>query len=237
MITCPQCGLRSQPTHLHCRKCGAKLDLSAVRFDGGPLGVARYWVLRVMRLVIFVGLLLVLGLILWPTQPQGETGVQADAYAALDAMRVLERGIEREQVVYRDFTEEGVNAYLQMRLGVADEGGEEAVSGEGNVKYLNVVFTDGGFAGHIEARWSFLRLTYAVEGAFDGADDGVRLVLDRLAIGHLPMPGPLRSLILRQMQPLVQAFELERYVLDHASRIEFREGVMRLQVSPRAREN
>ncbi len=220
-VKCPSCRARNElsETALYCGKCGAKLDLSHVRFGEGPWAAMSLYVKRLIRVIVLVSLSAVLALLVWPTSPQGLPGTGEDGHACFEKLADLYEAINEGRALQRVFREEEVNGYFSVLLEEAatewPESGREL-----NVRSINLSFTESYFVVHILAEWKFLRLTYEVQARPRQHDGRFDVEALRVSLGHLPVPGPLRQRFAGRLMPLFEQMEQERYVLDHLTQID-----------------
>lgn len=229
LITCSECGDKNTPTQLHCKRCGAKLNLNSVRFSQGS-GIGR-WVGRLLHLAVFVAMLTFLGLLLWSPEPEGAVGSREDGYVAYQNMVQLMEAIASRRSLHRDFSEEEMNAYLAVRV-------DDSVEENGRRQWqlalesINLSFTDAGVTVHITTRWRFLALAYTLQGEPFVEGRGVQLRLERVALGRVRIPGPLLHAFAMRMMPIVEALDHDWAVLQNVTRIGVRPGACRLMVEP-----
>lgn len=230
-VKCPACGKTNQPDKLFCKFCGAKLDLSKARFDGGTKAVLGRVIGRVVRLCVTLGLLVVLVLLLWPKAPGGAVGDAEDAERAHNQLAALHRAVQQNLPLTHTFSEAEANAYLAHLMSSADP--DEVTTAHGfQIQAVNLTFTADTVWVHIEAGWQIVTLTYAIELVPITDEAGLRVDVKHVVLGHLAVPGVLQERFAGRVWPVFEQMERERWVLDHMTRIALSEGELRLEHSP-----
>lgn len=218
-IRCGQCGETSPLTSLYCRKCGAKLDYEEaerVAVRRGRRGGAKRWRRRIGALV-FWALFAALVLLLWPAGLERETGDAMDAKRYRMKVELLLDSLDRGQPGAQDIAEREVNSWLARQLA------KKSVE-EGGIKEAAVKFEAGKATGFFLAeRWGFLRfsVTYTAR-----VEEGGRLALSGLRVGHLPLPAALAERVAVGPKALSEAFAREARVLENAEAVVLEAGTL-----------
>lgn len=227
VITCSECGASNSPTRLHCTRCGAKLDLNSIRFQQGRGGLLK----RALHGLVFACMLALLGGLLWSPSPEGAIGSREDGYAAYQKVVDLVEAIATGRTLHRDFSEQEMNAYLAVRV-------DDTTDAEGSghwqlaLENINLSFTEAGITVHIDARWRFLTLTYTIDGEPFVEGQGMQLRLQRVALGRVPIPGPLQGTFAMRMMPILEALDPDWAILQKVTRVGVRPETCRIKVGP-----
>jgi len=211
-VLCDQCGKHNEASRLFCTSCGAKLDLSKVRIKSSAgLSVGRM-IARTIRLALFLGLLAVLGLLVWPTQPTGAAGTQADGNVLYAKLRELDRA-QRTGVTLRHIVPENeINGYFSGLL--AERATPGAGGGQLDTQDIRVSLAPGEVTVHITASLSFLTLTYEVTGQPMLSNRGFQFEPHRVTMGHLPLPGFIGDLVASRIAAVFANLEKEKSILE-----------------------
>ncbi len=196
-IECSQCGFKNDLGRVFCTQCSQKLDMTRTtmadmdnrrEFEFGKLFG------RLLGWGLFLGVVALLGLSLWPAPPAEVLMDPAGFHSVPDKMVAVKNALAARQGVSVNFGEGEVNGYLVAR------------AKSRKLASLTVNFRPGEF--DLEARldWRppvtnlawlarvYVPLNCGMTVTFEEA----RLVVKRAHLGHLPLIGPAL--------PPVQAF-------------------------------
>lgn len=226
-ITCQQCETGNPLGRVFCMKCGAKLDSSAVSQQSmqkqqRPVRAAR-WGRRLTVVGLVLLSLAVVGLALWPRSIPAEAGTRRAGDATTRKLELIERQMTTGglRLVKQHFTEKDVNGYYVFH------------TKSRNVLF-HAAFHDGRFSAQAVTQIGplklggmhtpSLRVTRTVRGVAQG--DSLRVTSG--AIGHLPLPGPLRGLAARKVRGAALAACPHTKVLQRVQEVSFRDDAVDL---------
>ncbi len=185
--------------------------------------------MRLVRLVVLVALMALVGMMLWPVEPAGVVGSEADAGVYYEKTLHLEESLRRQRQVRVVIEESEINGYLQALMKHSESQGEQPSRTRLAPKDVNVSFTADHFVVHILAGWGPARLSYELTGRpADLSSTGFRIQVDRLRVGHVPMPVGVKDWLARRLLAVFDRLERERYILDRVGKFEMREHRMPL---------
>lgn len=186
-------------------------------------------VMRLVRLVVLVALIGLVGMMLWPVDSAGVPGTDADAGEYYDKVLHLEQSLRRQRQVRVVINESEVNGYLRALMKHSEAGNETPSRTRLVPKGVNVSFTDEHFVVHILAGWGPARLSYELTGRpGESSSKGFSVQVDRLRVGHVPMPIGVRDWLARRLLAVFDRLERERFILDRVDAFEMREKRIRL---------
>ncbi len=232
-VQCGSCGKHNDASRLFCTHCASKLDLSKVQLGTGEPTPLRHGLRRLLRATVWLALLLVLGLLVWPPELQGTVGDEAAAQSCFNKLADLYELIEFGGRGSRVFSEQETNAYLAELQTEA----EPPLQGSALNLTLDIIrlhLQDDQVVVQVHARWRFITLAHTLTGTPRIADGRFMLDVQHAALGRLPMVGPFQSMVVDRVVPVFAAMAREQQVLDNLSRIELREGAARLTVGDNA---
>jgi hypothetical protein len=225
-VACAKCGKRNEASRLFCTGCGAKLDLSNVRINkGGGLSVGRL-VARTVRMALFLGLLAVLGLLVWPSQPTGMAGTVEDGRVLYDKLRDLDRALRTSVTVRQIIPEKEINGYFAYLL--AERAAPSAGAGQLDTQDIRIHLTPGEATVHIKAKLSFLTLTYEITGQPSLENRRFLFNAQRVKMGHLPLPGFIGDRLETRVAAVFRNLKQEREILDDLAFMAIEENRVRV---------
>jgi len=237
-VKCRRCGHVNAFGKVFCGKCGRRLDLSQVntRALAKSTQTTSDSTWRLVRFLIFLVLLAMVTLTLWPVIPQGRMGTAKDAKQLEQKLRGLARAEKSGLHVFEIVSEEEINAYLSAVL----EQNEEAAQARGmrmGINEINVQLLPTEFTVVMLANWGPLRLSYEVTGVPDIA--GLRFGVDVRSIrwGHLPLFGPPADWMENRLASVFLQMKQERKVLDRLGRCDLGQGRARVVTTGKAGRN
>jgi hypothetical protein len=225
-IKCSKCGAENRLGQLFCRECGDKLDLSqakhAGRGSGGGRGVSS--VALVVRLVIFVALLTVLGLLCWGVPSPGAAPSENGATAVKAKLVALRGAVLRKNDVVEFFDEADVNAYLNASLTGAPAAGGFLKTA---LKELALDIRPGEVTVWMKSLLGPLPLTYVTDVKVS-RDAAGRVDYDAgtVRIGRLPMPGFLKDRMLGQFIRVFSALQEEQALINRLGDVRAEDGAI-----------
>lgn len=216
---------------MFCRECGTKLDFSQLQHEhfvdeGHPVAKR---VLEAVGGVILLLALVVVGLMVWPTQPTGQPGGNDQA---TEAQRIIVRLYDaaknniRARVV---LSEPALNAYFAsvLRSGQGESGGGSWLK----LESINVSWDETSTQVHMALKLGPVTITHFIEGTPSVGGGVFVFDIDRARMGHLPLPGPAASISSGAIGRALADLEHERFILEHLSSLELKDGQARLVTS------
>jgi hypothetical protein len=193
-IECSQCGFKNDLGRVFCTQCGQKLDMNRTtmadmrerrEFDAGK------FIGRLVGWIVFLGVVTVLGMALWPVSQAGVL-MDPDGFQQVPAkMSAVKKALAARQGVSVNFGEGEVNGYLVAR------------AQSRKLAALTVNFKPGEF--DLEARMDWrppvtnlawlARARLPLNCGMTATFEGERLVVKRAHLGHLPLIGPPLALV------------------------------------------
>lgn len=213
-VKCSKCGRDNEISRLFCKYCGDKLDLSNVRTGPSIAGMGISLVKRLIRFAVLLGLLAVLGLLLWPTEPSGLIGTDEDARSLHGKLVTLDGAIRGGTYARSEVTEQEINAYLSALLRPPDIDGS-ASDTRFVAESVVVSLDEGSLTVHVLTSWRGLNVSYEIEGRPVWNESGFALDPQRVQLGHLTMPGAAGDWLAQRVAVIFERLESERFVLDH----------------------
>jgi hypothetical protein len=231
IIKCQKCGAENRLGQLFCRECGAKLDLNSMNplkgHADGPGGGSGFGVARLVRVAISLILLAILGLLCWPAALPGDAPSGSGVQSVPVKMQALRGAILRNNEVVEEFSEADLNAHLNRAL-VSGAAAPGLLSLE--LKKVSVDIKPGTSAVVLSSTmFDLLPLTYSADVAVEWNGNGrFRFSPTRVAIGHLPLPGPLGQRIWRQISGLFGVLSEETALLQRLHNVQVEDGLVRV---------
>ncbi len=230
-VQCGNCDAENRLGNLFCQKCGKRLDLSSLHAAGSGAGAGGGRATRVLRLVIFCGFLTVLALLCLPLSPAGDSYVPDAARMVPNKMNALRGAAMRGNEVVELFSEAEINAHLNERL-------LSPVKPEGFALWLREVRLD--IKPEETQVWMKcalgpLSLTYSTTTRMTRAFDGRHAFsCGRVFIGRMPMPGPLRDRVLKEIINTFSRLNEELILLNGLPGVEVNDGALQLSTVKQA---
>jgi hypothetical protein len=228
-IKCRECGYVNTLGRVFCSKCGKKLDLSRVstRLLARSTLTPADRRARLFRWVVVLVLAAVIGLMLWPMEPEGVVGSRDDVKALRVKVGRLERAAAARAYVFDVVTEEEVNAFLEETVG----GDPSVAKSEGlrlGIETIRVRFTPEQLKVFLLANWGPLKLSYMVAGVPEIRQRRFSVNPTHGRLGHLWLPAPLAGWIGGRISYALSGLERERRLLDQLGRCELGDEKVRL---------
>lgn len=221
-LECKQCGHDNELSSVFCRDCGAKLDhsnikIAKVKDSGGGPGPLK----KLFRLIQFLVLMVIIAgavVILWPVEPVGEVGDEAQAKEFSESIKRLydacENGIRMESII----NERAINAHL------AETVSKQQVTGGGGptLDTINVMIDKGlGVRVVTKVKLGPVPLTYTLTGVPIAGQGPFRMEVREAKLGILPIPPAAQdALVVSKLKRVFEGLEPERFVLDRLEKIE-----------------
>lgn len=188
VIQCPQCHQGNELGRMFCTRCGTKLNMEQVTHGGAAFDLTTF--LRgTIRVVIFMVMLVLVLLLIWPATPAGKRGDEQELAALLGQRVALKQAIQRGQEAKCELTETALNAYLAASLKAARSNEETAASWMMNLAELNVGFKSYAVKVTALAHWGPVSITWQVSGTPKIIGNRFQLDVKSGRIGHLGVPG------------------------------------------------
>lgn len=225
-IQCSRCGKANEPSRLFCATCGSKMNL-----DGQVFRPPVRWGRGLWRLVELL-LLAAMGMLLWPVQPRGAGGTEAEARQFIGKTRALAAAQERRIMIVQTVSEKEVNAYLADVLkrapAPADSGGLVRLE----TRELNLCFQPESITLVVAAQWGPLKLTYELTGRPRAGGGRFEFEVRQARWGHLPLPGALSNWMVRRIQLILSGMKDDQRVLNGLDRMDMDRGFVRVATGP-----
>lgn len=228
---CQNCDYPNDLGHLFCVKCGVKLVLDNIQDDlefdrrfestqGRLLAILLIFIAAIVGLAV---------LAIWPSKPARRDGaVEGNAYvmdAALSRMLVMAESSARP-LTNQPLKEEDINAWLVQ---ACDRAGVQSMSV--SLKPGRCVLRIGLIAGPwrlFNGRSLVGPFDYSRDFTCSVTSDG--LVATGARAGHLPLVGPLTTMVVRRMAGRFNAFSRERLVMSRVVEAKIEDGQITLVV-------
>lgn len=201
MIACDKCGNQNPLGRVFCVACGAKLHLTAVTKEHVERKVTKWYVplfrfFTRLFVVLIIAAVVLAALALWPnnTAKPGDAGTTMDSKSAREAFaraRLKTRGVAPKPV---KVTEKQLNAYFaQSKLKIL---GAQAmvVNLEDDAATLRITVPFKQSDPLTDAPQKPSPFTVSADIACTVVDNAFRV--NKVTVGHLPLPGPMGSLLL-----------------------------------------
>lgn len=193
MIICPKCAYDNPLGRVFCGKCGTKLDFSHTSSQEMSQKSEGSWISENWRKIVYLIVLLLLVpvvMVFWPKsgivgKPPSNGGEKKVEYS-VKAVAAVKKG----QLVNAAFAEEDLNAYLQVvKAGPwkVESFSVAAMQGFFKVRMVQSLIDSGKKVGNVPVA---IKLSYEVVCV---PTTGGNVTVPQAAIGHLPMPGFLRT--------------------------------------------
>jgi hypothetical protein len=227
-IKCQKCGAENRLGQLFCRECGTKLDLSQLK-PGTHHHItlsSTAVIVRIVRLLIAISLIVILGLLCWGVGAPGDAPNPQGSQVVQAKMSALRGAIMRNNDVQDIFLEADINGHLNSML-------VRGVQGRGllklSLKELNVDLNSSSAKVWMKTSLGPIPLTYSTDVQISRAADG-QLIFDagKVHIGHLSMPGPLRSRIINQFVAVYAGLREEMTLLNRLGEVRVEDGILQV---------
>lgn len=228
-IKCPRCGNINTFGRVFCSKCGVRLDLSRVnnRVLAKSIERPHSSALRLFRFLLFVALLAVVALLLWPSGLVGAPGALRDARSMERKIAAVVRAQQAGLYVFEIISEREANAYLAEIL-KRNEGISRSEGMKLGIEAITMGFQPDGLTVVILAAWGPLRISYEVTGMPVIDEEGFKLDVISARWGHLPLPGPSGQWVSERVARVFSQMQRERRMLDDLQRCDVGKGKVRL---------
>jgi len=140
-------------------------------------------------------------------------------------LTLLERAIERGEYVSEIISQEEINGYLAQ---VVDQSQEETSDRPMRLSQLQIQIDRDTVTVWVIGNRKPMHLSYTFIGTPAIDEDGYHLIVDRVLLGHLPLPPPLKQVVIKRMAEVFNKMEREWYVLNNLSEIKLDLGQVRL---------
>lgn len=181
--------------------------------------------------LVALGVLVLVGLSLWPATVRGELGGDAEAAECLTKLNHLDESRRAGQVAERTFGEQEINARLAALL-AQNIAAQEARGLTVGLEDLRAAISSGVL--HLYVRTRFVGVPLTFEARFGDGWQGP-LTLRSLWVGHLPLVGPLQQFFSSRMRPLFRELRPERDLLRHLDTCTMDAGQLTVSVTPEER--
>lgn len=216
IVKCKTCGAENILGQLFCKQCGARLKIGGTVEQKKVRGSGLRFVKTLLRLAVLLACIALVGSLLWPVQPSGEFGSERHADVYQEKVDRLEQATREGYSTTEEIAETQINGYF-ARLVSNNSGGEGAASQLG-IGEINFAFRPDTVIVFILARRGPVTLTYEMT-AQPYTDKGLQLKVQKVRLGHVPLPGFLSRRILQRMATVFSRMESEQTILKHLQKI------------------
>jgi hypothetical protein len=180
-------------------------------------------------LVIFLAVLSLVVLIVWPLAPAGQVGGDDDARGWLSKRDLLKDG----GTVKAEVSEASLNAYLLTTLKQPATNAAATISSwKMKLAALNVTLRPDHVTMMALTQWGPLTITWAVRGAPRVADDHVLWDIKDGRLGHLPLPRAIAVWVADRMAALLVRWPQDREMLEQLKGVTLDAGRVTLTARP-----
>jgi hypothetical protein len=172
---------------------------------------------------VFLLVLSVIGLMLWPVKPCGAPGSTANARMMAKTLGVFRQAIQNRNVISRIVTEAEVNGYLAEALKKNGDASSSRIFGLG-VREINVAFTGENFIVLVLANWGFVPLSYEITAVPSWKNGRLEAVVQKARWGHLSLPRFAAGWISRQIAERALRTEKDLEILNSLGRFDLGKG-------------
>lgn len=229
-VKCQKCGAENRLGQLFCRECGTKLDLSKLT----PQDVSRQqdsigfagWLARIFRYAISLSLVAILGLLCWSAPVTGDASSADGAQIIRAKFTALRGAVLSRKDLQETFNEADLNAYLNAVLtgGTKSPGGLKMVLEE-----IRLDIHPSRTPVWMKASLGPLPVTYSTDVTVSrNAGGHFTFTAGIVRIGRLPVPGPIRTRVLRQMSSTFQNLQEESTLFSRLTNVEVGEGEIKV---------
>lgn len=221
-IPCDKCKHENELGRVFCARCGIRLDSSritanALMQNARPKSLARIGkALGVMVLLAVVSLVV---LVFWPPPIEADRGTKSNGRALQKQLMAFQEGLATANRLGTTFPEKAINGYF---VTLNEKSGVEVLADlNANSFHCVAVRTFGPLvAGNFKT--PTLSLAYSVRGE---AKEN-RLVVTSAALGHIPLPGPLKTMAVTEITKHVLSGEKYEDLFKHVAELVIRNGAV-----------
>lgn len=225
-VKCPACGHMNPLGRLFCAKCGGKIEVTDRTLRSAREPGQGAWALtaRLIRLLVFLGLLFSLYLLSRPVAPEGRLGTRSDGALLAQKMNLLHAAAETGRSEAQDATEAEVNGYIaELLKNTMNRTAGGALQFE--LQQINFAFRgDGRIVVVFSTQWKAFSLTYEFTCRASAGDGSFGVTAEGLRMGRLPLPAAVARWSGARMARVFGQLERERRLLDRLSGLEIRQG-------------
>jgi hypothetical protein len=167
-----------------------------------------------VRVAIFVGLLGLVLLLLWPAALAGKRGKDDDVLALVAQRQTLARAVQFKRAVTVEVSESALNAYLAVTLKAAHAREEAVAAWMMRLDDLNVALQPGVVTVTTLAHWGPVAITWELTGVPKVADGRFALEVKSGRIGHLGLPQAGAEWMATRMAVVLNRWSADRELLD-----------------------
>lgn len=226
VIRCKKCGHDNPLGRVFCGQCGNKLDLTMSSEELNELERSSWlWTCgKYVIILVILAIVVAAGLALWPAGAFATGGKQSDAHKVVNQTRGLRHIMDSGYSGSVYFSEEELNAYLYhwMRKPMAVD--SMSVSVRPGVFVLRVVRS---FRAIGQGSLGF-KPKYSYEVTI--CPDQSTRKIQRAAIGHLPLVGPVKNLVSRRLIDQLVTQGKDRVFFDKRTSITAEAGRLTMSV-------
>lgn len=232
-VKCSKCGYVNELGKVFCASCGRRLDLSKVntRVLAKAARPPHSGISRFVRFIVFVSLLGLVSLLLWPVSPAGEMGVPKDAKRLEQKLRGLANAQQSGLYVFEIVSESEVNAYLEEIL----KKNADSAHSKGmrlGIDEINFQFMPDDFVVLMLAHWGPVRLSYEITGRPEIVGHTFGIDVQSVRWGHLPLPGISAEWMSKRLARVFSGMKRDQEIVTQLDRCDLGHGRVRLVTRP-----
>jgi hypothetical protein len=222
-FNCGRCGTQNTPGRVFCARCGQKLDLS----DGPAARPSRFSLFGLIQNLLTILLVAALGLILWPVQPQGETGEPKDAVLVNQKLKAIAKAVDEKLFYGQVITEKEINAWFSAKLQKPAADSAPAWN-QLTLDTIRVQLQADHLTLLVLTKWGSIPLSYELTGVPAIQDGKARLTVTHARWGHLPLPPQAQDWLTGRLAVMFAGMQKEQELLNQLARIDLAANRVRL---------
>lgn len=224
---CSECGCPNEVGRIFCVRCGVKLDFTRMR---RPIRIDVGGILSgVFRLIMFLAVLSVVALIVWPLGPAGQVGNADDAREWLRQRDAIKNG----DVDKIEAAEASLNAYLLSTLKQpATNSTATASRWQMKLDAVNVTMRSDHVTVMAVTQWGPLTITWSISGVPQVQAEHSVLDIKDGRLGHLPLPPVVTAWVANRMVALLARWPHDRELLEQLKGLTLAAGRATLAIRP-----
>lgn len=225
-IKCMACSRMNPLGRLFCVGCGERLDTKNI--VDVPLVSPAKRITRLVRLLVLLGLLLALLQMIRPVAPMGRQGAPDAHSLLLYQLETLRQAVLNKRSMEMAFTEASINGYLHHLL-TNSPSRESSGPVKAEVQDVRVQLLPGQVVVVMTSSLGPFTISYETQGQPRVAAEGFVFDVERVRIGHLPLPGPAAPWAASRLFNLFSELERERTLANAVDQITVDAGQVRVR--------
>jgi hypothetical protein len=214
VISCPQCHQGNDLGRMFCNRCGTKLDLSRMKAASAGAFNLPNFLNGAWRVGIFLIVLVLVLLLIWPAANGGKRGDEDDLAALLGQRTALKQAVQNGQELKLELAEPALNAYLAATLMQARSKEEPVAAWMMNLEGLNIGLKPDAVIVTVTSGWGPLSLTWQISGTPQLAENIFSLDVKSGRIGHLGLPRSGAAWMASRLAVLFNRWAADRALVD-----------------------